>query len=65
MVIRQSFIKKVIDVPAEPPRKSGHLKAEWMGKACWENEAEETESQKPKMLEMLRGKMSRSVWVLT
>ena len=36
----QSFIKKVIDVPAEPPRKSGPLKAEWMGKACWEKEAE-------------------------
>lgn len=37
-MIRQSFIEKVIDVPAEPPRKSGHLKAEWVGKASWEKE---------------------------
>lgn len=35
-----SFIAKVIDVPAEPPRKSGHLKAEWVGKASWEKKAE-------------------------
>lgn len=40
MVIRQSFIEKVIDAPAEPPRKSGHLKEEWVGKASWEKEAE-------------------------
>ena len=63
-MIRQSFIEKVIDVPAEPPRKSGHLKAEWVGKASWEKEPEQIESQKPKMFEM-RGEMSRSVCVLT